>query len=248
MKGTFFSKSIEWNIETQGESWGQGALIEGTLRVKNHGTADIDLALAGVALAYADIKKVHARTEGALKLDMKKNFSETTLKTQEQKELNFKLELPMNCPVSDKKASYYLTYGFNCCDSHLQLKVEPKALYGKIVGLLDTFYRFKLKEYKGSKKGVEYKLIPPTSREMANIESLALTFSMKEDQLHLDFDFQVRKLDTSAVTTKVNKASLSLAKVLGPREYSLGKDMINQDQLLKSVESVMSEVKLKSVF
>ena len=107
MKGTFFSKPLEWNIETDKESWTQGESINGVLRLKNHGSESVDITNAGVAIAYADIKKVHARTEGAMKFDGKALFSESELKGQEQKELPFSLTLPANCPVTDKKASYY---------------------------------------------------------------------------------------------------------------------------------------------
>lgn len=248
MKGTTFNKPLEWNIEAQGESWPQGSLVNGTLTVKNHGTDSLPLTDVGVALAYADIKKIHARADGAMKFEVKKNFDTQELKSGESQTLSFSLPLPANCPVTDKKASFYLTYGRNFAENHLQLKVEPRALYQKIVGLLDTFHRFKLKEFKGTKNGVEYKLIPPTSREMANIESLNLSFSTEGENLHMVYDFQVRKLDTASVTTKVNKASCKLERTLTPKEYSLGKDMINQDQLLKSVESALSEVKMKNVF
>ncbi len=248
MKGTFFNKPLEWNIETQGESWNQGAPVLGTLKVKNHGTESIDLSSAGVGLAYADIKKVHAKDEKALKFDIKKNFEQTTLNGGDSLELSFSLELPYNCAVSDKKASYYLAYGRSFNENHLQLKIEPRALYTKIIGLMDTFQRFKVKEFKGTKNGVEYKLLPPTSRDMANIESLLLTFSMAETNLNLDFDFQVKKLDTSSITTKLNKESSKIKKTLTQKEYSLGRDMINQDQILKAIESVIAEVKLKTVY
>lgn len=248
MKGTFFSKPLEWNIETDKESWSQGEAIKGTLRLKNHSSDTIKLNEAGVAIAFADIKKVHARSEGAMKFDAKAVFPETELKGQEQKELPFSLTLPANCAVTDKKASYYLTYGNNHSESHLMLKVEPKVLFGKVISLMDTFFRFKLKEYKAAKNGVEYKLIPPTSRDMANLESLNLIFSMQGENLQMDYDFVVRKLDTEGVVNKINKLSMKFQKNLTPREFSLGKDMINQDVLLKSIEGAIAEVKLKSVF
>ncbi len=248
MKGTFFSKPLEWNIETDKESWTQGENITGVLRLKNHGSESVDLTDAGVAIAYADIKKVHARTEGAMKFDAKALFSEKELKGQEQKELSFSLTLPGNCAVTDKKASYYLAYGKNHSESHLMLKVEPKILFGKVISLMDTFFRFKLKEFKGVKNGVEYKLIPPTARDMANIDSLNLIFSMQGENLQMDYEFFVRKLDTAGVVNKINKLSVKIPKNLTPKEFSLGKDMINQDVLLKSIEGVISEVKLKSVF
>lgn len=248
MKGTFFSKPLEWNLETIGESWQQGSVLKGTVRVKNHSGDTIDLSSSGVAISVADIKKVQSRIEGALKPEQTATFSVKELKGNEENILEFSFPLNPNAYVSDKKSTYYLSFGKNFSESHLQMKVEPRALFTKIIGLMDTFHRFKLKEYKGTKKGVEYKLIPPTSREMANIESLLLNLQMDEETLVMKFDFQVKKLDTSAITTKINKESLSLEKRLSPKEYSLGKDIIHQDQLLKITESVLSEVKMKAVF
>lgn len=248
MKGTFFSKPLEWNIETEKESWTQGESIKGVLRVKNHSAEEIDITGTGVGLAHADVKKVHARTEGAMKFEQKESFHQAKLAAQGTMELSFCLNLPPNSPVTDKKASFFLTYGKNHEENHLMLKIEPRILFGKVIGLLDTFHRFKVKEIKSGKSGVEYKLIPPTSRDLANVESLHLTFSMQGDTLQMDYDFQVRKLDTASVTTKVNKEGVRIKRQLSPKEYSLGKDMINQDALLKSLETAIGEVKLKSVF
>jgi hypothetical protein len=248
MKATFFNKPLEWNLETREESWPQGSTVNGTIRVKNHGAEKMDLRSAGVGLAYADIKKVHAKTEGALKPEVQILLDKKEVSPGETIEMNFSLTLPENCPVSDKKSSFFLTYGRNLSEKHLQLKIEPKILYGKLIGILDTFCRFKLKEFKGTKKGVEYKLLPPTSREMANLDSLNLTLSMKGESLNCEFDFQVKKLETSGVTNKINKSSVKIERSLTPKEYSLGRDMINQDQLLKVFEGVIGEVKLQSVF
>lgn len=248
MKGTFFSKPLEWNLETSGESWQQGTVLKGILKVKNHSSDKQALSGSGVGLSFADIKKVHARTDGALKTEQTAKFDSEELGPNEEKSLEFSFTLPANATVSDKKSTYYLCFGKNFSESHLQLKIEPRALFAKIIGLLDTFYRFKLKEYKGTKKGIEYKLLPPTARDMANIESVLLSMQMDGEILVLIFDFQVKKLDTSSVTTKINKESTSIERRLSAKEYSLGRDMINQDQLLKVLEGVLSEVKLKAVF
>lgn len=248
MKGAFFQKPLEWSIETPDESWQQGSKVRGTLRVKNHGSDPVSLKSAGAGLAYADIKKVHAKTDGVLKPAPLKIFSDEDLKAGETKELLFELDLPANCPVSDKKATYFLTYGQSALENHLQLNIQPRVLFGKLVGLLDTFYRFKLKEFKGSKNGVEYKLIPPTSRDMANLDGLVLSFEMEGETLNLTFEFQVKKLDTSGVTNSIKKETAKIKKTLQPKEYSLGRDMINQDVLLKMFESVIGEVKIKNQF
>lgn len=246
MKGTFFARPLEWSIETQGESWQQGSVVSGTLKVKNHGPEKLPLTRAGVGLAYADIKKIHSRTEGALDLKAEWAMEKDSIAPGESLESNFSLNLPENCAVTDKKASFYLTYGQNLTEGHLQLKVEPLALFSKVTNLLDTFHRFKLKEVKAAKNGVDYKFLPPASKDMANLDALTATFSLKNQVMKMVFEFQVKKLDTSSVTTKINKETVKLTRELSPKEYSLGRDMINQDQLLKVLESVLNEVKLNN--
>jgi hypothetical protein len=248
MKATYFNMPLEWNIETVGESWKQGETLKGTLKVKNHGNETHALLEAGVGLAHAEIKKVHARAEGALKILEKIVINQTELAAGAEAQMEFSFVISSNGAITDKKSSYYLSFGQNFCEGQLQVKVVPKLLYSKIVGLLDTFHRFKQKELKAAKSGVEYKLFPPTSRDMANIDSLLLTLSMQEENLNLKFNFQVKRLDTSSVTTKINKESVAIEKSLLPKEYSLGGDLINQDHLLKTLEAVISDVKIKAVF
>jgi hypothetical protein len=248
MKGTYFKKPLEWNIETIGESWHQGDVLKGALKVKNHGPDKVSLTEAGVALAYAEIKKVQSRTSGVLETDTKIGFSEKEIKPGEELVLDFSFEFSTNGPVTDKKSCYYLAYGIGFTETQLQVRVEPKELFLKTVGLLDTFHRFKLKDYKTTKKGVEFKLLPPGSRELANIESLLLIFAMEEENLIMKFDFQVKRLDTAAPTTKISKESVLVEKSLLQKEYSLGKGMLNQDGLLKKIEEALLEVKMKAVF
>jgi hypothetical protein len=247
MKGTLFTRPLEWNLETIGESWPQGSVLKGMVKVKNHGSDKITLVSSGVGFALAEVKKVQTRTEGALKPGKTVPLEGDLFPGQELM-ADFSFDIGPNGAVSDKKFSWYLTFGHLFTEGQLQVKVEPKVLYLKIIGLLDTFHRFKQKEFKGTKRGVEFKLIPPASREMANIESLLLTFSMEGDQLKMNFDFQIKKLDTSSVTNKIVKDSLVKELELGPKEYSLGKDMIHQEKILKQLESLFAQVKMQNIF
>jgi hypothetical protein len=248
MKGTFFNKNMEWNIETTHESWPQGETISGVLKVKKHGKETLTLQDSGVALSLGEIKKVQSRSNGALKIEQTQSIGHTDLTPGAVVEVPFSFKIDPNAPVTDKKQSYYLSFGQNFNESQLQLKISPKVLYLKVSGLMDTFYRFKLKEFKAAKKGVDFKFIPPSSREMANIESLLLTFTMEGNNLTMMFQFQVKKLDTTSLTNKLNKETLAIKKELTPKEYSLGPDLIHQDQILQCLDSVLSKVKLSNVF
>jgi hypothetical protein len=246
MKGTFFSKSLEWSLHTDNETWQQGEEIRGVLKLKNHGTGPLHLSSAGVGLALGEIKKIHARHLEALKEEQRHNFSQTQIGLAEELLLEFTFLLPPNCSITDKKSSYFLTYGPKGEENHLMLNIGPRLLFSKIVGLFDTFYRFKIKEIKSGKKGVEYKLLPPSSRELAHLETLNLTLIQEGEVLEMLYEFQVRKIDTTSPTTKLNKQTSKITQKLQPKEYLLGKEIMNQDGLLKSIEATLAQIKIQT--
>jgi hypothetical protein len=245
MKGTFFAKPLEWNIQVQGESWAQGDTLQGEVTVKNHGTEALDLAGHGVVLALGDIKKVHSRDPKAFKPWANANFTTLTVAAGASSTLPFALPLPPNCAVTDRRVSPYITYGNLAQPGHLQLAVGPRKLFTEVTKLLETFLRFKPKDVKAGKAGVEFKLLPPSSREWAHVESLLLTQTVEGEKLVLDFLFNVKVINTQSVTTALAKEQRQTRRELAPREYLLGKDMPNQDGLLKALQGALDEVKAK---
>ncbi len=245
MKGTFFAQSLEWKIETLAESWAQGDSVQGTISVTNHGTSPLSLEGAGVALAYAEIKKVHARDEAALKFENSIQFDVKEIQKGSTESATFNFKLSDNSPITDKKNSYFLSYGRGQKETHLQLNVKPQTIFLKITELLDNFHRFKTKEVKTTKNGIEFKIDAPVSREFANVEKLLLTTRFDGENLVMDFEFEVKKLDHSSVTTKLGKEKVKNSQTLTPKQYSFGKGMINQDGILKTFQTVLDQVKLK---
>ena len=61
MKGVFFQKPLEFNIEIIGENFEQGDLIKGTAKVKNHDKGPIEMAQYGIILAHGEDKKSKKR-------------------------------------------------------------------------------------------------------------------------------------------------------------------------------------------
>jgi sporulation-control protein spo0M len=248
MKATYFNKPLEWNITTLDETWPQGGVVKGSLKVRNHSDQLIKLETSGIALAEAEIKKIHSKTPNALKIQFSLPLLKDKLNPSEELNQDFEFNLPLNCNISDKKTSFYLSFGSEFKESHLQLQMTPHPIILKILGLLDTFFRFKLKEYKNSKKGVEFKFIPPASREMANVESMLIIFHLKGDHLQIKFDFQIKKIDTSSPTNKINKDILTIERELSEKQYLLSGQHLHQDNLLKIFEEVLSQVRMKNIF
>lgn len=247
MKGTFFAKPLEWNIDVTGEAWRQGDIVAGQVTLKNHGQEQVSLAEHAVIFAQGDIKKVHARDPKAFKVIDQLQLSTTTLAAQQTLTLPFSFNLPVNCAVTDKKTSFYLAWGHHGTEANLQLKVEPRRIFTEVTKLMETFQRFKPKDTKAVKEGVEFKFLAPASRDWAHVESLLLTLSMQGENLALDFLFNVKTIDTKSVTTALAKDTRKFEKLLTPREYTFGKDMPNQDGILMALESVLAQVKSKGI-
>jgi hypothetical protein len=245
MKGTYFAKPLEWNIEVFGESWPQGEVLQGEVTVKNHGTESVALTDAHVILSLGNIKKVHARDPKGFTIWERAALTQDSLAAGGSFTMPFKLVLPANCSVTDSRVSPYISYGQTITAGHLQLHVGPRKLYTEVTKLLETFLRFKPKDVRAGKGGVEFKLLPPTSREWAHVESLQLTQKMDGDQLVLEFLFNVKVIDTKSITTALAKEQRVTERTLAPKEYQLGKDMPNQDGLLKALNSALNEVKAK---
>lgn len=243
MRGTFVHGPIEWNIDLNGESWSQGALIQGKLVLKNKSSAPVSLEGAGVQLSYSEIKKIQSRDPKALKAVIAVELDISTIDSGEEKTIPLKFKLADDCGVTDAKNSMYVALGPQKSESQLQVHVTPQKIFLEMIKLLETFQRFKLKSFKSNKELVEFKLTPPSSRELVQVDHLLLSMRLLEKNLLMSFDFAMKTLDTQGVTNKVKKESKLMELTLTPKEYSLGMDMINQDVMLQRLESVVKVVK-----
>ena len=243
MRGTFVHGPIEWNLDLLGESWSQGSTLQGKLLLKNKSSTPVSLAGAGVLLSFSEIKKIQARDPTAIKIIQSMELEAENLQGLSEKEFPIKFKLSDDCGVSDSKSSLYITCGPQKIESQLQLNVTPQKIFLEMIKLLETFHRFKLKQFKSNKDVVEFKLSPPSSREMVQVDQLLLGMKMLDKNLHMIFDFSMKSIDAQSVTTKMKKESKVIELTLLPKEYSLGMDMINQDHMLKRLEEVIKAIK-----
>lgn len=246
MKGQIFSGQLNLSVEIKGESWFQGQPVEGKFTIKNQGTESISLKNMGVALALGELKKVHTNSSGALKKVASLFFTEKEqLPPNSEASLSFNFSLDTNAHITDKRKSFYICYGEDFGDSHLQLIVSPQPLFKQISEYLESFFRFKLKEIKGDKKGVLFVYKPPSSREMYNVESLELMLALEGEDLLIDSTFQVKKLDIDLKLSKILKEKSQYSSRLSPTEYTFGKGMINQEKVLAVIGEMINTMKLK---
>jgi hypothetical protein len=243
MKGTFFNKPIEYNINISGESWKQGDQLSGTFTVIEHSKVGINKSKYGCHLCFCKIKKFNSKDIKAIKvLESKKLISD-------KNELNFTFDLRQNCPITDSIGSLYIIYGD--IDSpfesgSLQLKITPISPILYFTQIFEQFYRFKLRAFKNKKDNIEVLVIAPDSKEWVGIQKMAIQMKMVGDELNLLFNINIKKLDFSNDLNKTKDEKIEIIKVLTKNQYELY-GIANQDGIKKVIDEVLNEIKIKPI-
>jgi len=249
MKGTVFLKPLEYSIEAIGEKWHQGDKLKGSLKIKNHSSEKIELPILKVALCEGNYKKIKAKDAKGWSVTSEHILSEgLTINPSEEKDYAFEFKLTENCSVTDKNGSLYLAF-FDKDEKipagHIELVIEPKIVIQQILQILESFLRFKVKEIKNAKNMIEVKLVPPTSRELSNLDGLLLSISEVDKNLSLKYFFNLRVLNISGTTMQSEKTTKEMEQNFNSKQYLIYGDSINQDFIIASVQEILNGVKTK---
>lgn len=246
MKSTIFLKPLEYNIIAEGQKWRQGDKLHGSFKIKNHGEQKIELSGLDLSLAVGNFKKIKSKDQkawaGLEKKDIGKNIS---LHPAEEKEFAWDFLLPEDCAVTDNNGSLFLT--FVTPDEawplgQLELVIEPKLVMFQFLEIMENFFRFKVGAKKFSKNMVEIKLTPPKSRELGHIEGLVLRMKEKDGVLDLEYIFTMHVLETVGTNVSTQKKVKQIDQQLKAKSYSLSKEYLDQDFVMKSINDVLKEV------
>jgi hypothetical protein len=249
MKATVIFKPLEYSLEAVGEKWHQGDLLKGTLKIKNHSAEKIDLPILKVALCEGHYKKIKAKDAKGWKCISENILAEKlTINPSEEKDYSFEFKLAETCAITDKTGSLYLAF-FDKEEAipagNIELVIAPKLIVKQILEIFENFLRFKVKETKSGKGMVEIKLVPPTSRELSNVDGLLLSISEVEKNLTLKYFFNFRVLNIAGATMQSEKATKEIEQNFTSKQYLMYGDSINQDFIIQSVQEVLNGVKTK---
>ncbi len=244
MKGTFFQKPFEFNLELPGEQWVQGDELNGSLKLTDHSNGQTEISENfGIALAIGKNKKVKSRDPSAFEVL-------ETLSLNSKNSLDFKFKLPINGPISDKTSSYYIIYGdLESKEGNLQIQVDPSKTFSPLLDVLDIFFRFKLKEKKFNKKSIEFKLLSPESKEFKALDTLILNLTETEDStIQLTATFNLKNVGVQDGNIAVTKSKTVKKLELAPSQYLFQKDSPNQDAIREAFQGLFNEVLPKQLF
>jgi hypothetical protein len=250
MKGTIFSKPLEYNIDIAGEKWSQGDKVKGTMKIKNHGADNVTLSALQVVLASGNYKKIKAKDKKGWESLAEVTLGESiALNPNEEKEFPWEFKLAENSRITDKDGSLYVTFSdtknAEWPVGMLELAVHPKQIILQFLEIFENFIRFKVAQTKYAKGMVEVKMNPPKSRELSNVEGLVLRIQEVEKTLKLEYNFTVSVLDMAGGAMTAEKKTKQFEQSFTSKQYLIYGDSINQDFLIESIQSILKEVKTK---
>ena len=246
MKGTFFSKPLEFQILIEGESWRQGDAVSGTLTVKNHGAEPITTQGVEVKFAYGKLKKVREKQSDAFEVLKTVGFDKNqTISQASSAVMNWRFETDRNAKVTDTLSSLFIVYGIGSeCEKlgQLQLKFEPSALVQEFLKILQIRLRFVQKSMRATKGGVEVKLAPPDGKAFSNLELLAIHFQFEGENLEVNYKFEVKKLEATAVSMTMKKEKQECSQVFTQAQYLTPSGRFNDEALEQSIREALALV------
>lgn len=251
MKGTFFQKPLELVLNIDGESWKQGDPISGNLNVFNRGAESISLKDFGVRLSFGETKKIKVKDPNSFA-----NYNEqlfegpTNISAGSEVSLSFNFPLAKNAPISEKYKSLYLLCGHidNPFENGiLELSILPCEVITNLFQVFENLLRFKVKALKNKQDCIEATMVVPTSKEYTGVQQLKVLIRMVEDDLDIDFNFKLKKISFEGGIVSTKDKKLQVKKILTPKEYLIYGDAFNQDMVLKLLQEVIEEVKVKPI-
>ncbi|MBF0205327.1 MAG: hypothetical protein HQK53_00415 [Oligoflexia bacterium] len=247
MKGTVVKDNLEYIIETNNENWLQGDKVAGHFYIKksskdsnSNGNSNPNLL---IHLAYGEFKKIHEKRFDAWKI-----LETHQINQDESQDVSLKVQwefsLPFDAPITDKNGSLYLLYGKydkrrgsesseNGVEHWsdwgiLQLNVDNHPYLNYFTETLDRFLRFKIKQKKFAKGWVEFKFLPPSSREWSNVDSLFCYLRMQTEQnkqtdlqMEIRYLFNTKGLELNQGQVAIQKNKKEFAQTLTRERYEL---------------------------
>lgn len=249
MKTIIIKNPIEFNLEAKGEKWRQGDKLTGLLTIKNNGASKVEIPFLKLALLVGIYKKVKVKDPKAFELfqelPQEKNF---VISANESKEFPFEFILPLDCRITDKDGSVYLAL-IDKDDvvpmGNMELSILPRLMITQFLEIMDNFIRFKIGALKFNKGMIEVKLTPPTSKDFSQVEGLLLKMKEVEKNLIVEYHFTNKKIEMNGSSMSTTKVAQKFDQTITFKEFYIYGDSVNQDGIIKLINSILDEVKPK---
>jgi len=223
MRSVYFQQPLEHQIEVEGESWNQGEVVKGQLRIRNMSSKTVAVKTSQIILAHG-LKKAFKEGTMVPWEVLEKQVVAQDIALQAGSELTFgwNFNLSTDCPITDKQGGLYLLFGGDEAlteGGRLNLQINLHPILQNYLQTFTTQFRFLEKYQKRKSEWTEVKLIPPDSREYPNMDYVLCFLRVHDEQLEAHYRFKMSGLGRTGEKMTVTKKNRELEQSIPQGKY-----------------------------
>ena len=223
MRSVYIQQPLEYQIEVEGESWNQGEVVKGQIRIRNMSSKTVAVKTSQIILAHG-LKKAFKEGTMVPWEVLEKQVVAQDIALQAGSELTFgwNFNLSTDCPITDKQGGLYLLFGGEDAlteGGRLNLQINLHPILQNYLQTFSTQFRFLEKYQKRKSEWTEVKLIPPDSREYPNMDYVLCFLRIHDEQLEAHYRFKMSGLGRTGEKMTVTKKNRELEQSIPPGKY-----------------------------
>ena len=223
MRSVYFQQPLEHQIEVDGESWNQGEVVKGQIRIRNMSSKTVAVKTFQIILAHG-LKKAFKEGTMVPWEVLEKQVVAQDIALQAGSELTFgwNFNLSTDCPITDKQGGLYLLFGGDEAlteGGRLNLQINLHPILQNYLQTFTTQFRFLEKYQKRKSEWTEVKLIPPDSREYPNMDYVLCFLRIHDEQLEAHYRFKMSGLGRTGEKMTVTKKNREIEQSIPQGKY-----------------------------
>ena len=223
MRSVYIQQPLEHQIEVDGESWNQGEVVKGQLRIRNMSNKTGAVKTSQIIIAHGLKKAFKGGTGVPWEVLEKQVAAENiTLQAGSEQTFGWNFNLSTDCQITDKQGGLYLLFGGDEAlteGGRLNLQVNLHPILQNYLQTFTTQFRFLEKYQKRKSEWTEVKLIPPDSREYPNMDYVLCFLRIHDEQLEAHYLFKMSGLGRTGEKMTVTKKNRELEQSIPPGKY-----------------------------
>ncbi len=223
MRSVYIQQPLEHQIEVDGESWNQGEVVKGQIRIRNMSSKTVAVKTSQIVLAHG-LKK--AFKEGTMVpwevLEKQVVAQDIALQAGSEQTFGWNFDLSTDCPITDKQGGLYLLFGGDEAlteGGRLNLQINLHPILQNYLQTFTTQFRFLEKYQKRKSELTEVKLIPPDSREYPNMDYVLCFLRIHDEQLEAHYRFKMSGLGRTGEKMTVTKKNREIEQSIPQGKY-----------------------------
>ena len=223
MRSVYIQQPLEYQIDVEGESWNQGEVVKGQIRIRNMSSKTVAVKTSQIILAHG-LKKAFKEGTMVPWEVLGKQVAAQDIALQAGSELTFgwNFNLSTDCPITDKQGGLYLLFGGDEAlteGGRLNLQINLHPILQNYLQTFTTQFRFLEKYQKRKSELTEVKLIPPDSREYPNMDYVLCFLRIHDEQLEAHYRFKMSGLGRTGEKMTVTKKNREIEQSIPQGKY-----------------------------